>query len=66
MIQTPGSNGHGGRISFKAAEDFLWAFSRVRTMATSGPVSATARLITAETFHMLRVGAQVGGRARRP
>src|SRR5262245_62014763 len=53
----------GGRSSFKAATHGLWAFSRLRRMATSGPVSATARLITTEAFHVHRVCAQV---SRRP
>src|SRR5271157_1902208 len=38
---------------------------RARIIATSGPVSATARLLMSEAFHVLRVGAEVGRRAGR-
>ena len=36
----------------------------MRTIATSGLVSATARAATAEAFHVLRIGGKVGRRAR--
>src|SRR5208337_419383 len=48
------------RSVLRAATHFMWAFSRPRTIATRGPVSATARLLTPEAFHMLWVRAQVG------
>jgi len=40
--------------------------SRAGNRDAAGPVSGhDAGLLTSEAFHMLRVGAQVGGRARR-
>ena len=38
--------------------------SRLRTIATSGLVSAIARSATTEAFHVLRIGGKVGRRVR--
>src|SRR5512135_633578 len=49
----------GARRSLSTATQRPWASSRARTMATRGPVSTTARSVTAKAFHVFRVGGEV-------
>src|SRR3954447_2432129 len=49
----------GDRRLLSVTTHRTWASSWSRTMATKGPVSTTARLLTSKAFHVSRIGGEV-------